>query len=446
MPSMGEYLDRNGPVLLGTFGNQVGGHFLLMKFVGDTICKPLVPREHFFYESIPPEIRTFTATYYGVISVGYHCSATGELQMFAHPKRGAMDYSVDPKYMPDGTKVKCSIGECLHKGNNGITFKAAEGYSNPWSEQGRRMLQSLGDKMEGWKQDYVVLENLTAKYDHPCILDLKVGTRQHGDDAPEEKVRRHTVTCATSTSLELGIRVCGMQKYNAATDEYLFRDKYYGRQLDKEGFFGTLSEFLHNGTELRSDLLPDLVGMLKQLRETISRQNSYRLYSSSLLIIYDGKVGNASPRTADATFGTSDRVDTREVRDSRASVAHTIPFSPWHENTGTDHPNHDSELSERLKPPEIPPHGGESRKQSEGHRNSKPEERGLLETEGGLPSPLGRDPWNARHAVDVRMIDFAHATHEGYTDDVIKYSGPDEGYIKGLTTLINAFEGMRFAE
>lgn len=65
MPSMGEYLDRNGPVLLGTFGNQVGGHFLLMKFVGDTICKPLVPREHFFYESIPPEIRTFTATYYG---------------------------------------------------------------------------------------------------------------------------------------------------------------------------------------------------------------------------------------------------------------------------------------------------------------------------------------------------------------------------------------------
>ena len=45
--------------------------------------------------------------------------------MFAHPKRGALDYSVDPKYMPDGTKVKCSIGECLHKGNNGITFKAA---------------------------------------------------------------------------------------------------------------------------------------------------------------------------------------------------------------------------------------------------------------------------------------------------------------------------------
>ena len=44
--------------------------------------------------------------------------------MVAHPKQGALDYSVNPKYMPDGTKVKCSIGESLHKGNNGITFKA----------------------------------------------------------------------------------------------------------------------------------------------------------------------------------------------------------------------------------------------------------------------------------------------------------------------------------
>ena len=59
--------------------------------------------------------------------------------------------------------------------------------------------------------DYIVLENLTAKYRFPCILDLKIGTRQHGDDAPEDKKIRHSMTCADSTSLSLGVRLCGVQ-------------------------------------------------------------------------------------------------------------------------------------------------------------------------------------------------------------------------------------------
>lgn len=61
---MQEYLSKNGPVLLEAFGHQVGGHSLLMKFE-DWICKPLLPRERFFYESIPPAIKNFTPTYYG---------------------------------------------------------------------------------------------------------------------------------------------------------------------------------------------------------------------------------------------------------------------------------------------------------------------------------------------------------------------------------------------
>ena len=59
--------------------------------------------------------------------------------------------------------------------------------------------------------DYVVLEDLTLKFQCPCVLDLKVGTRQHGDDITEEKRKLHVERCAKSTSHTLGVRICGMQ-------------------------------------------------------------------------------------------------------------------------------------------------------------------------------------------------------------------------------------------
>lgn len=52
-------------VMLEPFVHQVGGHSCVLRFGEQTICKPLIPREHQFYKSLPAEMRKFTPLYKG---------------------------------------------------------------------------------------------------------------------------------------------------------------------------------------------------------------------------------------------------------------------------------------------------------------------------------------------------------------------------------------------
>lgn len=56
---------RTKGVLLEPFVHQVGGHSCVLRFNETTLCKPLVPREHQFYETLPAEMRKFTPQYKG---------------------------------------------------------------------------------------------------------------------------------------------------------------------------------------------------------------------------------------------------------------------------------------------------------------------------------------------------------------------------------------------
>ena len=58
---------------------------------------------------------------------------------------------------------------------------------------------------------FLALENVVARYVRPCILDLKVGSRLHGDDATQKKIASQSRKCNMTTSRSLGLRLCGMQ-------------------------------------------------------------------------------------------------------------------------------------------------------------------------------------------------------------------------------------------
>ena len=72
----------------------------------------------------------------------------------------------------------------------------------------------------------------------------------------------------------------------------MFHNKYYGRSLSESGFRDELRLFLHNGVRLRTELLTAIIEMLEQLCLVIQTHHSYRFFSSSLLIMYDGAEEN----------------------------------------------------------------------------------------------------------------------------------------------------------
>ena len=57
-------LAKGGSVPLEKYEHQVGGKNMLFKYK-DELCKAVLPREHFFYQSVPDVIKTYVPAYYG---------------------------------------------------------------------------------------------------------------------------------------------------------------------------------------------------------------------------------------------------------------------------------------------------------------------------------------------------------------------------------------------
>ncbi|KAI3370387.1 hypothetical protein L3Q82_025155 [Scortum barcoo] len=442
------YLEKG--VMLEPFVNQVGGHCCVLRLGEQTICKPLIPREHQFYKSLPAAIRKFTPQYRGVVSVSFEEDEEGNFCLIAYPlqsdpaadlenkdpsadceskseklkwgKMSASSVLVDSK---DGRirhsrkdkeksihKLQDNVGLEWLRQAEVLCYRLERSHSNavpqlkhnPWSLGWQQHhLQKMRENAKHRNQcKFILLENLTWRHTLPCVLDLKMGTQQYGDDATEEKKAVKIRKCQQSTASLIGVCLSGMQVYKSDTGQLMFMSKFLGRRLTLSDFKEALFQFFHSGRRLRRELLSLVLQRLKEMQAALETCESYRFYSSSLLIIYDAAYHRKHTRQH-----TEDGLSEEDEDDDEEVEAKPEKEEEEGEEEG-------GEVAGVLGFPHSPSTSSDG-SASSGSSTVSQARRSCPD----LHSPK----------VDVRMIDFAHTTCRHYQEDRVAHEGLDSGYI-----------------
>jgi hypothetical protein len=137
---------------------------------------------------------------------------------------------------------------------------------------------------------HIVLEDLTQGFKHPCLVDLKIGKRTYDENATQKKIEKEINKYPPQE--KLGFRFTGIKVWQPKENNYKFYDRFFGQGLKEENINEGFKAFLYNGEVLRDEVIGGITTELEKMYQEFKKQNKFRFYTSSILIIYDGDFQN----------------------------------------------------------------------------------------------------------------------------------------------------------
>jgi hypothetical protein len=193
------------------------------------------------------------------------------------------------------------------------------------------------------RQHYMILDNVTLGMSHPTSIDIKIGRQTFEPSASLEKKEREVRKYPFQESI--GFRICGFQRYDVCSKEYLVAGKEFGRQLKPETVHLGLASCFYDGFCFREDVIVVVIEKLRKVLGWVACQDLFAFFCSSILINFDN-----------------------------------LPMENFREGEGpASYLHEDSSPEDKTQPLSAP------------------------ESESGLPRALA-----AAQSVQVNMIDFAH--------------------------------------
>jgi len=301
---------KNDRVKLNGFSSQVGGRAGIYKFDEQTLCKPFVSRELYFYLNIPCCLQKFIPKFKGLVTVElFHTS--NEVEAYAlkstvtkniksldvpslHSKRciGKMDgqqtdFSKTNLFCED---QKDKVEELENKLSD-VTLDEKQincTDRQPWSNKVlfdtycSNLSKSSGDANVPRTKQYMLMENLAHKYKRPNVLDVKVGTCIRYKEKLDKLSK-------SSTRINIGLRLSGMQLYNSGDKCYSHYNKYDGDKMNSHQFASAVKKYFQiDDGERRKALVSKTIETLQQIQHSFESLLNRRFYSCSILLLREG--------------------------------------------------------------------------------------------------------------------------------------------------------------
>ncbi|KIV99233.1 uncharacterized protein PV09_09097 [Verruconis gallopava] len=321
------------PTTLASFAGAAAGHEgVLSDASGDLVIKPCTPAEVAFYEVVNashPELAFYLPRFMGTLQFGDRRPAAVSL-----PANSA---SGTPQANTDVIEAHVINLPATHAPSTSIppseiSPSASEVQSTPASSSstsGTAATLSLADPgpLKGKKLDtdlHIVLENVSAGFTQPNILDLKLGARLWDEAAKPEKRARLDKVASETTSGSLGFRIAGMRVWQGEAKpvppapgverledvvsgdrevksqhwsidketNHKSYNKFYGRTFTADNVLQGFKEyFLVPSAGITEDhariVLWNFLSELRDIEQILQSKES-RMYSSSLLFVYEG--------------------------------------------------------------------------------------------------------------------------------------------------------------